>query len=82
MTVNISVLYIASVLRGEKKKLGHRECALSNIFKAVMLMEGKFTLYSSKTQKIYLIQKYSQSDAQTMGILESEAFKMELKEQQ
>ena len=45
-------------------------------------MEGKFTLYSSKTQKIYLIQKYSQSDAQTMGILESEAFKMELKEQQ
>ena len=45
-------------------------------------MEGKFTLYSSKTQKIYLIQKYSQSNAQTMGILESEAFKMELKEQQ
>ena len=56
MTVNISVLYIPSVLRGEKKKLGHRECAMSIIFKAVMLMEGKFMLYSSKTQKIYLIQ--------------------------
>ena len=81
MTVNISVLCIPSVLGGGGE-LGHRECALSNILKAVMLMEGKFTLYSSKTQKIYLIQKYSQSNAQTMGILESEAFKMELKEQQ
>ena len=40
----------------KREELRHREYALPNILKAVMLMDGKFMLCSSKTQKIYLIQ--------------------------
>ena len=40
----------------KREELRHREYALPNILKAGMLMDGKFMLCSSKTQKIYLIQ--------------------------
>ena len=74
-----------------KEELGNRECAISNILKAIMFLDGEFIFCSSKTQyKNKWVQisenlsstNHSPSITQTMLSLESWAFKWGLREQQ